>query len=188
MVSLKLVTTETTDRPRYVARRECISTRRMEILAAQPPLTRWRTQISVSRRYLDAAEKSFVDLKGSIAAGTAKQELLLGAAEIVNRCCDELRDDYREMLSTHLSPREEYIGFANADKGEVTQIAELKEVLINARARKALIDFCGKDLTTAAERITAGADLAWAEREWEYTSEGWVAFKKKLAEQLNKLI
>lgn len=184
MVALRLVS-NATDQPRHVARSACISDFRKSRLTSHN--ARWN-KLKAHHVITENAERNFSDLKEAVAIGAANQELTLRAAEILNRCCDELRDDYREMLSTHLSPSHEFISFTDANKGEVAQIVELKEVLINARARKALIDYCGKDLTTAAERIAAGADLAWAEREFDYTSQGWVAFKKRLAEQLNKMI
>lgn len=188
MVALRLVS-DTTDRPRHVTRRECVSTYRMKSLKAHEghSNSEWQHIVALHKN-CEGAERAFSSLKHLIAKGEEKQEQLLSVTEALNSRCDALRDEYRYLLGARLSPSREFISFTDANKGEVAQIAELKEVLINARARKALIDYCGKELTTAAERIAAGADLAWAEREFDYTSQGWVAFKKKLTEQLNKVI
>jgi hypothetical protein len=184
MVALRLVSNPTSPPP-HVTRRECISARRMKSL--KETWGRW-DNLKTMHKDLDSAEKNFSDLQSAVANGTAKKEPLLHAAEVLNSHCDALRAEYRRFLGAHMSSTRPLIDYTDANIGEVDQMSGLKEVLINARARRALMDYCGKDLTTAAERIATGADLTWAEREFDYTSQGWIAFKKELGEQLRKLI
>ena len=204
MVALKLVS-NTDYIPAYITRRECVSTLRLHAIKENNEHAIGPTRIGSGKHFLEEAERDFSDLQISVANGTAKQEHLLHGVQRLNTCCDCLCDAYRQLLNvyleggafpvgpgvartTDLSEKPPFIEHTDADLGEIAQMAELKEVLINARARKVMMDYCGKNLTTAAERITTGADLAWAEREFEYTAEGWIRFKKELADQLAKLV
>lgn len=190
VANLKLVSNTGTIPPN-VSRRDCISTRRMQALKYYEDnsnggsFKRWHEYIEIDETHLS-------DLQRSVADGTAKQERLLSAVQTLNSHCDHLRDVYRSVLSrsyeTQEARHQSCIHYTNANIGEVVQMAELKEVLVNARARKVMMDWCGKNLTTAAERIATGADLAWAEKEFECTSQGWLTHKKKLSEELAKLI
>ena len=190
MTALRLVSDNSNNSPPpYVARRDCISPRRMKMLKRD--FDQWRTNaklIKMRRDNVESAEKEFSKLKAAVDAGTAKQEALLAAAKTLNGRCDLLREKYRVLLDDNMGVHDAFIDYTDPNLGEVDQMAELKDVLINARARRAMMDYCGPDLTMASERIACGADLAWAEREFKFTADGWIAFKHELDQQLRKMI
>jgi len=192
MTALRLVSDNSNNSPPpYVARRECFSPLRLSAFKEHADKygtqTKWQS-LTLSHRKLDEAEHAFAALQRRVDAGTAKQEALLAAAKTLNGRCDLLREKYRVLLDDNMGVHDAFIDYTDPDLGEVDQMAELKDVLINARARRAMMDYCGPDLTMASERIACGADLAWAEREFKFTADGWIAFKHELDQQLRKMI